>query len=355
MSMQLLKEQLRTLNAAALILSEENIRYFTSFPASNGILFVTCDTAIYWTDSRYIEAAQAQVKDCDDILLLQDFSLSVLPIIKKSGCKTILVEGERMTVSCFNAYREKLPEATFRADALDDVINHIRAVKRQEEVDCVVKAQRIAEDALHRLVPKIKAGAVERELQLELDYTMLKLGAEALSFETILVSGKNTSLPHGVPTDKKIENGDFVTIDFGATYNGYHSDMTRTFAVGFASDKMHEIYQTVLDAQNAGLAALRPGVACKAVDAVSRDFIASKGYGDYFGHGLGHGVGVEIHEFPVLNPKSDWLLSEGHIVTVEPGIYLPGDCGVRIEDMALITSDGCHNLTLYEKDHLIIL
>ena len=183
---------------------------------------------------------------------------------------------------------------------------------------------------------------------------MLKNGADSLSFETIAVSGKNSSLPHGVPGDKKIESGDFITMDYGATVDFYHSDMTRTVAVGEVSSKQAEVYETVLKAQLEGIKAVKAGAVCKDVDFAARSIIENKGYGKYFGHGLGHGVGVEIHEFPTLNPSSDTVLKEGHIVTVEPGIYLPGEFGVRIEDMALVTADGCENLTVCEKKLIVL-
>ena len=183
---------------------------------------------------------------------------------------------------------------------------------------------------------------------------MLRAGAQALSFETIAVSGRNSSMPHGVPTDKMVERGDFVTMDYGAVVNGYHSDMTRTVAVGEVSGKQAEVYDTVLKAQLTSLDLLAPGVACKAADAAARDVINAAGYGEFFGHGTGHGVGVEIHEFPVLNPRSTEILAPGDVVTVEPGIYLPGEFGVRIEDMAFITENGSENLTKCPKTLIIL-
>ena len=339
---------------AALLLSEENTRYFTSFQSSNAVLLVTADTALYFTDSRYLEAARHAASGCDDVLELKNLKDSVAPVVEACGAKTLLLEGARITVRRYETIRGLFPSCTADTDRLDDMVDQIRAVKTAEEVAFVTEAQRIAERALRSLLPEINVGAVERELQLRLDYAMLRGGAEALSFETILISGPNTSKPHGVPTDRKIARGDFVTVDFGAVVHGYHSDMTRTFAVGEVSDKMKQVYDTVLAAQTAGLSALQSGKRGKEIDTAAREIIAQAGYGDCFGHGLGHGVGVEIHENPVLNQRSDWVLKEGHIVTVEPGIYLPGEFGVRIEDMALITPDGCRNLTAFEKDLIIL-
>ena len=354
MSMQALKDALCAHAAAALIFSEENGFYFTGFHSTNAVIFATGSTAVYFTDSRYLEAAKQQIKGFDEILDLQSFAQSVKPVIDKSDVKTILVEGERLSVSRFETVKQALPDYDLSFDKLDEIINNIRAVKTKDEIENIVRAQRIAEEALDLLRPEIKVGAVEKDLALTLDFTMRKLGAEDVSFETILISGKETSKPHGVPSDKKIERGDFVTIDFGALYHGYHSDMTRTFAVGEVSDKMKEIYDTVLTAQLAGLAALQPGKVCKDVDAVSRKIIADAGYGDCFGHGLGHSVGVEIHEFPYLNPRCDAELQVGNVFTVEPGIYIPEFCGVRIEDMALITATGHENLAVYPKELIVL-
>ena len=354
MSIQQLKEALGSLHAAALIFSEENGFYFTGFHSTNAVIFATGNSAVYFTDSRYLEAAKQQIKGFDDVCDLQNFSQSVKPVIDKCGDKTILVEGERLSVSRFETVKKCLPDYSLSADKLDDIINNIRAVKSNAEVENIVRAQRIAEQALDLLRPEIKVGAVEKDLALTLDFTMRRLGAEDVSFETILISGKETSKPHGVPSEKQIARGDFVTIDFGALYHGYHSDMTRTFAVGEVSGEMAKIYDTVLQAQLSGLAALAPGKVCKEIDAVSRKLIADAGYGERFGHGLGHSVGVEIHEFPYLNPRCDAKLQIGNVVTVEPGIYIPDFCGVRIEDMALITENGYRNLAEYPKELIIL-
>ena len=347
MSIQTLKDSLSS-ETAALIFSEENILYFTGFHSSNGVLLVTDQKALFFTDGRYIEAAQKSVHTCDGVLLLESFDQSVLPVLTKEKCKTVLVEGERLSFLRVERLSQKL-SCNVDAAMLDEKIRSIRKVKTQAETNAILRAQRIAEQALEIIKPKIKTGACERELALELDFTMLRLGAQAISFDTILISGKETSMPHGVPTEKPIARGDFVTIDFGAVVDGYHSDMTRTFAVGAVSDKQRTVYETVLQAQEAAIAALGPGRRCKEIDAISRDIIQQAGYGACFTHSLGHGVGIEIHEFPVLSPKSEETLAEGHVVTVEPGIYLPGEFGVRIEDMGMITKNGFYNFTKANK------
>lgn len=350
-----LKAYLKEKNAAALIMSEENICYFTSFHSSNGYLLVTGDKAIFLTDSRYIEAAGNKITTCDEIIETKGIAKSVVPVAESLGIKTLMLESERITVSVYNEIKKLFTFCDVSCvGELDKEISRIRMTKNDDEVAKIIKAQRIAEKAFEHMLTFIEQGKTEREVALELDYTMLRLGADALSFETIAVSGKNSSLPHGVPSDKKIEKGDFITMDFGAVTDFYHSDMTRTVAVGEVSTKQIEVYETVLEAQLSSLKAVRAGVPCREVDAVARNIIASKGYGSYFGHGLGHGVGVEIHESPSLNPSSETILEKGHIITIEPGIYLPGEFGVRIEDMAVVTDDGCKNLTLAEKKLIIL-
>ncbi len=350
-----LKAFFKDSNAAALIMSEENISYFTSFHSSNGYLVVTKDKSFFLTDSRYIEAAQNKIRGCDEILLLKSMKLDLPTLIDRLEISEIKLESDRVSVARYREIKDIFPGIHVSCSGeLDKAINEIRVTKNQQEVDLITKAQRIAEKAFDHILGFITVGKTEKEIALELEYFMLKNGADALSFETIAVSGKNSSLPHGVPGDKKIEKGDFITMDYGAVVGFYHSDMTRTVAVGEVSSNQAEVYETVLKAQKAGLEKIKAGVPCREVDAVSRDVIKNAGYGDFFGHGLGHGVGVEIHEKPSLNPSSTEILTEGHIVTVEPGIYLPGKFGVRIEDMALVTEEGCINLTKCEKNLIVL-
>lgn len=350
-----LKAYLKEKGSGALIMSEENICYFTGFHSSNGYLVVTGEKAVFLTDSRYIEAAKSVIKSCDEILEIKKIASELVDTIKVLGISELCLESERITVARFNSFSKIFDFVNINCDgALDGVIREIRAVKTKDEVSKIIKAQRIAEKAFDYILSFISTEKTEKEIALELEYFMLKNGADGLSFETIAVAGKNSSKPHGVPGEYKIQNGDFITMDYGATTEFYHSDMTRTVAVGEVSSKQIDVYETVLAAQQAGLKAVKAGTVCKDVDKVARDIIADKGYGEFFGHGLGHGVGVEIHEFPNLNPSSETVLTEGHIVTVEPGIYLPGEFGVRIEDMALVTSDGCENLTICEKKLIVL-
>ncbi len=338
----------------ALIISPENRKYFTGFPASDGFLLVSGDRAVFITDGRYIEAAEKQITNCEVALLGKTYP-QIAKILGEMGCKNLLVESTRMTLSTYNSLKGVLKKVAISTDTtLDTLINTIRSVKTDFEVQNIVKAQKIAENAFNHILKFIKTGVTEKEIALELDFYMLRNGGEALSFETIAISGKNSSMPHGVPSDKIIENGDFITMDFGTVINGYHSDMTRTVAVGFATDEMKNVYNAVLNAQQNCLANLKAGLSCKDGDEFARSVIKNAGYGQYFTHSTGHGVGVEIHEFPNLSPASDSVLQIGNIVTVEPGIYIPEKFGVRIEDMALITESGCENLTTAPKELIIL-
>ncbi len=348
----LLKEQGN--NYCALIISPENRKYFTEFESSDGFLLVSPEKAVFITDGRYIEAAENQISNCVVKLLGKTYP-QIAEYLDNMNCKHLLVESTRMTVSTYNSLKGVLKNTSISTDStLDKLINAVRSVKNDNEVESIIKAQRIAEDAFQHILSFIKVGITEKEIALELDFFMLRNGGEALSFETIAVSGKNSSMPHGVPSDKKIENGDFITMDFGTVINGYHSDMTRTVAVGFATDEMKNVYNTVLKAQQNCLDNIKAGISCKDGDEFARKVINDSGYGKYFTHSTGHGVGVEIHEFPNLSPASDSILQIGNIVTVEPGIYIPGSFGVRIEDMALITDIGCKNLTNSPKELIIL-
>ncbi|MEE1137739.1 MAG: aminopeptidase P family protein [Acutalibacteraceae bacterium] len=338
--------------SAYLIASPENRRWLTGFASSDGYLLITKNEAVFLVDSRYIEAAQKQISACDSVLLTS-LSAQLPEYINKLGIASLYTEAQRLSVADFEKIKNISPCPCI-ADKADGVIDSLRRIKTEDEKAKILKAQSIAEKAFDRVLDFIKIGVTEREIALELDFFMLKNGAESISFETIAVSGKNSSMPHGVPSDKKIEKGDFITLDFGAVVDGYHSDMTRTVAVGEVSSKQAEVYETVLNAQLKSLETLKTGVSCFDADAAARNIIRNAGYGEYFGHGTGHGVGIEIHEAPRLSPKSDAILKTGDIVTVEPGIYLPDEFGVRIEDMAFITEKGYENLTKSPKNLIIL-
>lgn len=339
---------------AVLILSPENRFYFTGFEASNGFLIVNENDAVFITDGRYIEAAQKKISDCK--VVLQERKISqIKDILISLSAKSVAVEADRMTLSEYTQFAGALDGIEIIADgSLDTAINEIRSVKTTNEVEKIVIAQRIAEQAFEHILNFLEIGKTEKEIALELDYYMLSHGAQAISFETIAVSGKKSSMPHGVPDEKKIEAGDFITMDFGAIFEGYHSDMTRTVAVEYATDEMKEIYYTVLKAQENAINSIKAGLVCRDADLAARSVIENAGYGEYFNHSTGHGVGVEIHEYPNLSQLSEKQLTVGNIVTVEPGIYIPEKFGVRIEDMVFVTENGCENLTKAPKELIIL-
>lgn len=334
----------------ALITSDVNRRYFTGMKSSAGIVIAFPEKMYLLIDFRYIEKARATVRNAEVIELINT-GKQLLEIINKHNVHTMAIESETMTVKALSSYRHILNGITIDdSDSLSNAINHLRTIKDDEEVSCIRKAQEIAEKSLDELLPFIREGRTEREIALELNRLMFANGAEDLSFETIVLSGKNTSMPHGVPSDRKIENGEFVLMDFGAVWNGYHSDMTRTICVGEPDEEMKKVYNIVLDAQLAALEYARAGITGKELDKISRDIIKKAGYGDNFGHSLGHGVGLEIHEKPNASPNNNCVLEKNSVVTVEPGIYIEGKFGIRIEDFVILTENGCDNLTKYAKN-----
>jgi len=335
----------------ALLFSEANRRYFTDFPSSNGALLLSRTDCVFLTDSRYTEAAQKQITFAETVDMEQ-----MEQEMSRLGLVNIALEARYVTLAHLKTLQEAHPDKQFFYDeSLDIAVEALRMCKTPEELASICAAQRIAEAALERVLGLLKPGVTERELALELDFYMLKHGAEAISFDTIVLAGPNGSMPHGVPSDYKIQAGDFVTMDFGAVVDGYHSDMTRTVAIGSVSEEQRRVYDIVLEAQKRTLAVLAPGVTGKEADAAGRDHIAACGYGEFLGHGVGHGVGLDIHEEPHLSLKSEhWILAPDHVVTVEPAVYLPGRFGLRIEDMALITEEGHENLTHVPKELLLL-
>lgn len=334
---------------AAIITDDINRRYFTGMKSSAGTVLVFRDKAYLIIDFRYIEKASKTVKDAEVILQGRLYD-QINELLEKHGAKTLAIESATMTVASLNLLKARITAAEVVAsDELSNAITQLRIVKTQDEIDKIIKAQRIAEAAFEDVLNFIRPGVTEREIGLRLDYYMLSHGAEALSFDTIALTGANTSLPHGVPGETVVENGMFVLMDYGAMYEGYHSDMTRTVCVGKPTEKMELVYNTVLKAQLDALDAIKAGVIGKDIDKIARDVITNAGYGDKFGHSLGHGVGVEIHEAPNAAPSSEHIFKENMIVTVEPGIYLPDEFGVRIEDFVVIKENGCENMTLAKK------
>ena len=351
-----LQARLAECGDCGIITDEVNRRYFTGMKSSAGTVLVFPEESYLIIDFRYIEKARSVVKDCTVILegRGEEKYAQINELLEKHNAKTIAIDSMTCTVSELANYRSKLNAEIPGDGRFGRIIRQLRMVKTAEETEKMIAAQRIAEQGFEFMLTYIKEGLTEREMQLTLDHFMLSHGAEALSFDTIVLSGPNTSLPHGVPSERRVQRGEFVLMDFGAVVDGYHSDMTRTVCVGEPSDKMKKVYDTVLRAQKAGLEKLRAGISGQELDAVARDIIAAEGWGECFGHSLGHGVGMEIHEMPYASPSSKELLPENSVITVEPGIYLEGEFGVRIEDFAIVKAEGCENMTLARKELIVI-
>ena len=337
-----------------IVKSGANRFYLTGFESSAGTVFITKNKAYFLIDFRYIEKAKSVVHSCE-VSLSTNPLLEVKALCDKENINEVFVETYSMSISTLNSFEKALKGVTIlKDDKMDKLIEQMRSIKSKAELDKIVAAQKLTDETFSYIIERIEAGRSELDVMLDMEFYMRKLGSEGVSFDFIVVSGKNSSLPHGVPTDKIIEKGDFVTMDFGSVVDGYRSDMTRTVAVGSVSEEQEKVYNTVLKAQLAALDVIKPGIVCKDVDKVARDIIYGAGYEGCFGHGLGHSLGIEVHETPAFNMVCETVTREGMIITVEPGIYLENKFGVRIEDMAYITSDGHLNLT-HSKKELIIL
>lgn len=360
---ELFEKRINTLRALisdkknALLLSNEvNIGYFTGFFHSEGYLVVTQNSVTLFVDFRYFEAAQNKASDCK-VICFQKLSESLIELLESEKISLVIGEAENLSVTRFLFFKKVFSEHNIEIKAdglLDKKINEIRIIKDKSEIEKIEKAQRIAEKAYIEMLNFLKPGVSERELSARLEFEMKRGGAEDVSFDLITITGKKTSLPHGVPSNDTVRQGDFFTCDFGAVYEGYHSDTTRTVAVGSATDEMREIYQIVLQAQLSALDIIRPNIKCSEVDKTARDIIEQNGYGQYFGHSTGHGVGLDIHELPFVSTKSDTVLQSGMIITDEPGIYLPDKFGVRIEDMVCVTENGFYNFVKLPKELIIL-
>ena len=338
---------------ALLLTSVYNRLYAAQYRVAEGVAVVTREGAYYFTDSRYIEAAEKNLKGFT-VRMTHPGSSEIERINEVIGEHTIKklgFEENDMTYGDYLRYNEALHAVLVPMQAKIDAF---RATKEPWEIELMRKAQAITDQTFSELCKIIQAGMTEKEPEAELLYRLYKHGAEGPSFDPIVVSGPNTSLPHGVPGERKLEFGDFITMDFGCIYGGYCSDMTRTVALGFVSEEMDKVYKTVLKAQLAGIAATKAGVAGRDIDGAARKVIADAGYGDYFGHGYGHSLGILIHEAPNANTRNDQPMPAGAVVSAEPGIYLPGKFGVRIEDVTVITETGCEVLTKSPKNLIIL-
>ncbi|MEH7157121.1 M24 family metallopeptidase [Neobacillus drentensis] len=334
-----------------LITSPFNRRYISNFTGTAGVVLISADKALFLTDFRYTEQATKQCQGFEIIKMTGPIPEEVAAQAKKLGIQKLGFEEDYLTYSSFQLYDKEIEAELV---PISNVIEKLRLIKTDAEIKILKVAADIADAAFKHILDFISPGKTELEVSNELEFFMRKAGATSSSFDTIVASGYRSALPHGVASDKVIEVGDIVTMDYGCYYNGYVSDITRTVAVGEPDVKLKEIYEVVLEAQLRGMAGIKPGLTGKQADAITRDYITEKGYGEYFGHSTGHGIGLEIHEAPGLSMKSDVILEPGMVVTCEPGIYVPGLGGVRIEDDTLITKDHNEALTHSTKELIIL-
>ena len=336
-----------------LLVKDSNIRYISGFTGSDSYVLVSGKARVFITDSRYTEQAEAE---CDgfEVIRWRSPAPGLAETIKKAcevnGVKVLGFEKDKVTYELY----EKLAEGLdgIKLVPASGLVECIRYAKDEGETAFIRKAAEIADEAFEEILKYVKVGVTEKDVERELQYLIKKKGADDIGFPIIVASGKRSSLPHAIPSDKQIEEGDFVTLDFGAMYRGYRSDMTRTVVVGEAETKQKEIYGIVKAAQAEGVLSIKAGVSGKVPDACARGYIERAGYGEYFGHGLGHGVGLDIHEEPFMSSSCEKTLAEGNVITVEPGIYLPGWGGVRIEDTVLVKADGMEILTKSSKEFI---
>ena len=344
-------------NEAMLFTKDENIYYFTGMRHSEGSLLITEKKAYLFVDFRYAEAAEKTVSSAQVINSVER-DKDICKVCVENGVTLLSLEARETNVLQYNRFTElftKRHSIKLECDGgFDMAIANNRMIKTPDEIEKMQTAQNITEKALTEVLNDLKPGVTERSIAIRLEYLMKLYGAEDISFDLITITGENTSLPHGVPGDRVVKDGDFFTFDIGAVYEGYHSDMTRTFGIGHINEKQRQVYDIVLKAQKAALDTIKDSVFANQVDAAARDIIKDAGYGDYFGHVVGHGVGLEIHEAPTVSPRSTKLLSPGMVITDEPGIYIPGEFGVRIEDMVLVEHGGYKNFASFTKDLIVI-
>lgn len=338
---------------ALLLTGDANRRYASGAAIDEGMCLVTDAGLWYFTDSRYIETARRQLPDARvlEIDRAHPYSARIREVLDAGGIRTLGIEEENLTHGAFLRLQQKLPA---ELAPCQQAVDGLRASKEPWELELMKSAQIIADEVFASLLGVIRPGMTEKALEAELIYRLYRAGAEGLSFPPIVVSGPNTSMPHGVAGERALRDGDFITMDFGVRLGGYCSDMTRTVALGHATKQMREVYATVLEAQLAGIAATRAGVTGAEIDGAARNVIAAAGYGACFGHSYGHSLGLEIHEAPNCSPSNGRPIPAGAVISAEPGIYLPGSFGVRIEDVVIVTDDGCENITGSTKELIIL-
>lgn len=333
---------------AFLVTKKENIRYLSSFTGTAARLLITQTESVFITDFRYLDQAAEQTDGFEIVEISSNFMEGLAELLQRKNVTNLSFESHDINFKTYNKMKEKLKMKSL--NPVESLIEDMRLIKDKDEIQKIKKAVEIADQGFEFLLDFIEAGKTEKEVALELEFFMKRQGGEANAFDFIVASGKRGALPHGVASEKKIQKGDLVTIDFGTVYQGYHSDITRTVAVGEVDNKLKEIYQIVLEAQKKVITKIKAGMSCFDADKIGRDLISEAGYADNFGHGLGHGVGLEIHEAPRLSYTAQKTLKTGMVVTDEPGIYVSGLGGVRIEDDLLITDKGCEVLNSAPKE-----
>lgn len=349
-----LRKQIPEDKSGFIIKSYINRFYYTGFHSSAGCLLITKNSATLFVDFRYYEAAKKSVPKGIDVVCYSILYETLNFVLKKENISTLFFEDDFVTVSEYSTMKDELCVDVSYDLGLSDLILSQRCVKSQFEIEKIKKAQEISEKAYIEVLNFVKEGVSEKTIALELEYLMKKYGAQKVAFDLIVVAGKNSSLPHGVPSDKLIQQGDFITFDIGAVYDGYHSDMTRTVALDYATDEMRKVYDIVLNAHYEAQKQIKVGNTCADVDNAARNYIDKHGYGEYFGHSTGHGVGLEIHEKPTVYKTNKNVLKKGMIITDEPGIYLPDKFGVRIEDMFLVKDNESESLANIDKELIIL-
>jgi len=339
--------------SAALVSDVRNVGYLTGFTGSSGFLLLTGESGVFVSDSRYDEQAREEVKGFPVAIYRNPTTTAqaIAEQVRALGLTELGFEAEHVTFATHRGWQEAMPDVTFVP--VEGLVDPLRIVKTDEEIAKIRDACRLADACFEHVLRLIQPGVAEYDIALEIDFYLRRQGAKA-AFDTIVVSGERSARPHGTPSEKRLNRGDFVTMDFGARLESYCSDMTRTVVVGEASERHREVYDAVLTAQLRAIEAIRPGVPAKEVDAIARDSLKERGLDAYFGHGLGHGLGTEVHDLGRMSPSSEDVLEEGQVWTVEPGVYLPGFGGVRIEDDVVVTKDGCEILTSSPKELLVL-
>lgn len=329
----------------------KDIRYLTGFTGSEGLLLLSLTDTYLLVDSRYTTQAREEAAECN-VVEVRERMPALASLLSGMGVVKLGFQADAVTVSQHNEFLRSLPD--YSLVPLGAELGTLRTIKDRQEIELLAQTAAFASEALLGMLSSVRPGMTERELALGLEFAMRSAGADDKAFDFIVASGERGALPHGRASEKAIRAGELVTIDFGAAMDGYNSDETVTVAVGEPDARQREIYRIVKDAHDMAIDTVRPGVSLKELDAVARNHIAGKGYGDYFGHGLGHGVGLDIHEKPVVSFRSEDEAREGMVFTIEPGIYIPGWGGVRIEDTVCVTADGCRLLTRVPKDLMVL-